>query len=157
MYGLRAGIVAGRSGGDSAMRSAALAASAPRKYAQNQFTLGVFRDEIGRMAMRGFGQGVLLETNVRQVIQNASRYLTGAAKHVRYDEHHDNRRTYNQSSNVNSLATRSMSVTNRISSVGGRDRYAHQTQQRGRGLRMRNARRSFMGKNHRCVRMAGSH
>ena len=58
---------------------------------------GVFRDEVGRMAMRGFGEGALEESRRQaKVIQNAARYLTGAAQAGIGGNSYDNRRTYNQ-------------------------------------------------------------
>jgi TP901 family phage tail tape measure protein len=140
MYGLRAGIVAGRSGVISAMRSAALAAvSAAKSTLKISSPSGVFRDEIGRMAMRGFGQGVLLETKRQaRVIQNASRYLTGAAKHGSVTTNtNDNRRTYNQSSNVN-LTGNTFYVRDEqdIRALAVEIATLTKRQQRGRGLRM---------------------
>ena len=63
----------------------------------------VFRDEVGRMTMKGWGQGMLLESRDQaKVVANAARYLTDSAKEssVAYASN-DNRKTYNQSSNVN--------------------------------------------------------
>jgi hypothetical protein len=41
----------------------------------------VFRDEVGAMTMKGFGEGVSAEAKRQaSVISNAARYLTGAAK-----------------------------------------------------------------------------
>ena len=62
----------------------------------------VFRDEVGRMTMKGWGLGVSLESREQaKVVANAARYLTNAAKEssVAYASN-DNRKTYNQSSTV---------------------------------------------------------
>ncbi len=140
MAGLTAGINAGRSGVINAMRSAAKAAvSAAKKELKIASPSRVFRDDVGRMTMKGFGQGVLLETKAQaKAIQNAARFLTGEAKEsaIAYSSS-DNRKTYNQQSSVNlsgntfyvrdeqdiySLATEIATLTKR--------------QQRGKGLRM---------------------
>ena len=63
MAGLRAGILAGRSGVFSAMRSAAReAVNAAKKELKIKSPSQVFRDEVGVMTMRGFGAGVLKES-----------------------------------------------------------------------------------------------
>ena len=54
------------------------------------------------MTMKGWGQGVLLESRAQaKVVANAARYLTNSAKEssIAYSSS-DNRRTYNQASNV---------------------------------------------------------
>ena len=140
MAGLKAGINAGRSGVISAMRSAAQAAvNAAKAELKIHSPSGVFRDEVGRMAMRGFGEGALLESKQQaKVIQNAARYLTGAAQGgISSGNTYDNRRTYNQNANstiqvaqmvvrdeqdIHALAVEIASLTRR--------------QQRSRGLRM---------------------
>lgn len=99
----------------------------------------VFRDEVGRMMVRGIGVGVEQEGKAQaKIIQNASRYLTGAAQAgVGGSYSYDNRKTYNQNAtstirveklyvrdeqDIRSLAIEIASLTKR--------------QQRGRGLRM---------------------
>ena len=82
MLGLGLGILSGRAFVVAAIktvaRAAVLAAKAELKI---QSPSGVFRDEVGRMAMKGLGQGALLESKAQaKVIQNAARYLTGAAQ-----------------------------------------------------------------------------
>ena len=63
MAGLRAGILAGRSGVISAMRAAAReAVNAAKKELKIKSPSQVFRDEVGVMTMRGFGAGVLKES-----------------------------------------------------------------------------------------------
>lgn len=60
MAGLKAGINAGRSGVVSAMQSAARAAvNAAKKELKIASPSRVFRDEVGSMTMKGFGEGVL--------------------------------------------------------------------------------------------------
>lgn len=59
----------------------------------------VFRDEVGRMAVRGIGVGALEESKQQaKVMRNAARYLTDAAQTgiVTGGSYADNRRTYNQ-------------------------------------------------------------
>ena len=104
MQGLSGGILSGQAGVVSAMIQAARAAvlAAKRELKINSPS-GVFRDEVGRMAMRGWGQGFLLESKKQaKVVANASRYLTGTAKEnsIAYASN-DNRKTYHQSSSVN--------------------------------------------------------
>ena len=86
MAGLRAGILAGRSGVISAMRSAAReAVNAAKKELKIKSPSQVFRDEVGVMTMRGFGAGVLKESKEQaKVIRNASRFLTGEARDWRH-------------------------------------------------------------------------
>ena len=82
MAGLKAGILAGRSGVISAMRSAASeAVNAAKKELKIKSPSQVFRDEVGTMVMRGFGAGVLKESKEQaKVVRNASRFLTGEAR-----------------------------------------------------------------------------
>ena len=104
MAGLKAGINAGRSSVIAAMKSAARAAvTAAKSELKIKSPSGVFRDEVGRMTMKGFGQGVLLEScEQAKVIHNAARYLTGEAKAGSISAtSNDNRRTYNQTNSVN--------------------------------------------------------
>ena len=140
MNGLKAGINAGRSGVISAMRSAAKAAvNAAKSELKIKSPSGVFRDEVGRMAMRGFGEGALLESRQQaKVIQNAARYLTGAAQNgLGGGNSYDNRKTYNQNAtssiHVDQLVVRDeqdvRSLAVEIASLTKR-------QQRGRGLRL---------------------
>lgn len=140
MAGLRAGIVAGQSGVISAMRTAARAAvNAAKSELKIKSPSVVFRDEIGRMAMKGVGVGALLESRKQaKVIRNASKYLTDAAKggSVAYADN-DNRRTYNQQSSVN-LSGNSFYIRDEqdIRSLAIEIATLTKRQQRGRGLRM---------------------
>jgi len=140
MTGLAAGIRAGQAGVVSAMRSAARAAvSAAKRELKIASPSGVFRDEIGRMTMKGFGQGVLLESKAQaKTIQNAARFLTDEAKSgsVAYTTS-DNRRTYNQQSSVN-LSGNTFYVRDEqdIRSLAVEIAALTKRQQRGKGLRM---------------------
>ena len=140
MAGLTAGINAGRSGVISAMRSAAKAAvSAAKSELKIKSPSGVFRDEVGRMAIKGLGLGALLESKAQaKIIRNAARFLTDEAKEgaVAYSKN-DTRRTYNQQSSVtltgNTFYVRDdqdvRALAIEIASLTKR-------QQRGRGLKM---------------------
>ena len=139
MAGLKAGINSGKSGVVSAMRSAAKAAVNAAKCALKIASpSGVFRDEVGVMTMRGFGEGVLQESKEQaKVISNAARYLTTAAQGGIGSASYDNRRTYNQNTtstiqvdklyvrdeqDIRSLAVEIATLTRR--------------QQRGKGMRL---------------------
>ncbi|MEA4896897.1 MAG: phage tail tape measure protein [Christensenellaceae bacterium] len=140
MAGLKAGINAGQVGVVAAMRAAAraavLAAKSELKIASPS---GVFRDEVGRMAMKGFGLGALLESKAQaKVIRNATRFLTGEAKEgaIAYSSN-DNRRTYT-SQNTISFAGSNFYINDKQDAFALAVEIASLTrrQQRGRGLRM---------------------
>lgn len=140
MAGLKAGINAGRSGVVSAMQSAARAAvNAAKKELKIASPSRVFRDEIGSMTMKGFGEGVLQESRVQaRTIRNAARFLTGEAKEgaIAFGNN-DNRKTYNQTSSVN-LSGNNFYVRDEqdIRSLAIEIATLTKRQQRGRGLRM---------------------
>ncbi|MGI6236236.1 MAG: phage tail tape measure protein [Candidatus Excrementavichristensenella sp.] len=140
MAGLKAGINAGRSGVVSAMQSAARAAvNAAKKELKIASPSRVFRDEIGTMTMKGFGEGVLQESRVQaRTIRNAARFLTGEAKEgaIAFGNN-DNRKTYNQTSSVN-LSGNNFYVRDEqdIRSLAIEIATLTKRQQRGRGLRM---------------------
>ncbi|MBO5567730.1 MAG: hypothetical protein J6A79_02120 [Clostridia bacterium] len=140
MAGLKAGINAGRSGVISAMQSAARAAvNAAKKELKIASPSRVFRDEIGSMTMKGFGEGVLKESRVQaRTIRNAARFLTGEAKEgaIAFGST-DNRKTYNQTSSVN-LSGNNFYVRDEqdIRSLAIEIATLTKRQQRGRGLRM---------------------
>jgi len=99
MIGLGIGILSGKSSVVTAIRIVANSAVAAAKEALKiQSPSRVFRDEIGAMAMKGFGEGVLRETESQaRAIRNAARYLTGEAQAgVSNSYAFDQRRTYNQ-------------------------------------------------------------
>ena len=79
--GLAAGITSGTSQVTAAIVALANAAVAAAKEAlQIHSPSRVFRDEIGAMAMAGFGEGVIAQTEAEgKVIRNAARYLTEEA------------------------------------------------------------------------------
>ncbi|MBR5986508.1 MAG: hypothetical protein IK019_08875, partial [Clostridia bacterium] len=81
--GLASGILSGMSAVTSAIVSVASAAvAAAREALQIHSPSRVFRDEIGAMAMAGFGEGVISQTNAQgRIIRNAARYLTGEARY----------------------------------------------------------------------------
>ena len=105
MLGLVAGINAGRSGVIAAMRSAARDAV---KAAKNELKIkspsAVFAEEVGAMAMKGFGQGILTESPEQaKIIRNAMRFMvdtasTEADKTGRITTNNDYR---NQSATIN--------------------------------------------------------
>jgi len=140
MAGLRAGILAGRSGVISAMRSAAReAVNAAKKELKIKSPSQVFRDEVGVMTMRGFGAGVLKESKAQaRVIRNASRFLTGEAREGSIvTNSSDNRKTYNN--NVSStIQVQQMVVRDEqdIRSLAVEIATLTRRQQRGKGLRM---------------------
>lgn len=112
MSGLAAGIRAGKAGVISAMREAAKSAvKAAKDEMKIQSPSRVFRDEVGVMAMRGLGEGILKETEAQvKAVRKASRYLIDEARESTvYTANTDNRRTYNQQSTVN-LNVSSMNV-----------------------------------------------
>jgi hypothetical protein len=139
MAGLKAGINSGKSGVVSAMRTAAKAAvNAAKSALKIASPSGVFRDEVGVMTMRGFGEGVVKESKAQaKIISNAARYLTTAAQGGIGSASYDNRRTYNQNTtstiqvdklyirdeqDIRSLAVEIATLTRR--------------QQRGKGMRL---------------------
>ena len=140
MAGLKAGITAGRAGVVSAMQSAARAAvNAAKKELKIASPSRVFRDEIGSMTMKGFGEGVLQESRVQaRTIRNAARFLTGEAKEgaIAFGNN-DNRKTYNQTSSVN-LSGNNFYVRDEqdIRSLAIEIATLTKRQQRGKGLRM---------------------
>ena len=140
MAGLTAGINAGRSGVISAMRSAAQAAvSAAKSTLKIKSPSRVFRDEIGAMTMKGFGEGVLTESRAQaRIIRNAARFLTDEAREgAIVNNTTTQNRTYNQQSSVtltgNTFTIRDeqdiYALANEIAALTRR-------QQRGKGLRM---------------------
>ena len=85
MAGLKAGILAGRSGVISAMRSAARdAVNAVKRELKIKSPSGVFRDEVGRMFMRGFSEGVEDEMPalLSGISENMDRIVSGAQQVV---------------------------------------------------------------------------
>ena len=139
MSGLVAGINAGRSGVIAAMRGAVRSAvNAAKTELKIASPSGVFRDEVGVMAMRGFGEGALKETKAQaKAVKNAARYLTDAAQEGVIGNPASSSRTYNQNSTVN-LNVQSMNIRDEqdIRSLAIEIASLTKRQQRGRGLRM---------------------
>jgi len=140
MAGLKEGINAGRFSVITALRSAVQSAVTAAKAALKIASPSkVFRDEIGSMTMKGFGEGVLQESRVQaRTIRNAARFLTGEAKEgaIAFGNN-DNRKTYNQTSSVN-LSGNNFYVRDEqdIRSLAIEIATLTKRQQRGRGLRM---------------------
>ena len=140
MQGLRSGILAGRSGVISAMRSAARAAvNAAKAELQIHSPSRVFENEVGVMTMRGFGEGVLKESKTQaRIIRNAARYLTGEAKEGSIvTTSNDNRRSYDNSV-TSTIHVQQMVVRDEqdIRSLAVEIATLTRRQQRGKGMRM---------------------
>ena len=140
MAGLAAGVRSGQASVVSAMRAAARATvNAAKSELKIHSPSRVFEDEVGRMAMRGLGQGYLLESKKQAgIIRNATRYLTGEAKSgAIVTNASDNRKTYNQNSTV-SFAGSNFYINDRQDAYSLAVEIASLTrrQQRGKGLRM---------------------
>lgn len=141
MSGMAAGVRAGQSAVISAMRSAAQNAVAAAKNAlQIHSPSRVFRDEVGVMTMKGFGQGVLQETKEQaQIIRNASRYLTSEAGSSAVAATNDNRKTYNTDNSTSfSFAGATFEVRSEqdVRDLAVEIATLTRRNQRGRGLRM---------------------
>ena len=140
MTGLKEGITAGRSSVITAMKSAVQAAVTAAKSALKIASPSrVFRDEVGEMAMKGFGEGILEESKAQaQIVKNAARYLTDEAKEgaIAFGST-DNRKTYNNTSSVN-LSGNNFYIRDEqdIRSLAVEIATLTRRQQRGRGLRM---------------------
>ena len=140
MAGLAAGIRSGQASVVSAMRRAASAAvSAAKSQLKIASPSRVFRDEVGAMTMKGFGEGVSAEAKKQaSVISNAARYLTGAAKDSAIGFNTSNiQNSYSQDSSV-TLSGNSFYVRDEqdIRSLAIEIATLTKRQQRGRGLRM---------------------
>lgn len=138
MQGLKNGIIAGQSGVIQAMKGAALAAvNAAKEALQIRSPSRVFEDEIGAMAMKGFGEGITGEARRQaKIIRNAAKYLTGEAKEGVLAGGTDNRKTYNSESTV--MVTGNTFMLNDrqdIEALAVELATLTQTQQRGRGLK----------------------
>lgn len=141
MFGMAAGVRAGQSAVIAAMRSAAQNAVAAAKNAlQIHSPSRVFRDEVGAMTMKGFGQGVLQETKEQaQIIRNASRYLTSEAGSSAVAATNDNRKTYNTDNSTSfSFAGATFQIRSEqdVRDLAVEIATLTRRNQRGRGLRM---------------------
>ena len=97
----------------------------------------VFRDEVGAMAMKGFGLGFEDEAaRQAKAIRNASRYLTGEAQAGAIAGTTDNRRTYNNETSV-TVHVDSLAVNDRqdVQALATEIAALTSRQQRGRGAR----------------------
>ena len=140
MQGLRNGILAGRSGVISAMRSAARAAvNAAKAELEIHSPSRVFENEVGVMTMRGLGKGVLKESKTQaRIIRNAARYLTGEAREGSIvTTSNDNRRSYDNSV-TSTIQVQQMVVRDEqdIRSLAVEIASLTRRQQRGKGMRM---------------------
>lgn len=141
MFGMAAGVRAGQAAVIAAMRSAAQNAVAAAKNAlQIHSPSRVFRDEVGAMTMKGFGQGVLQETKEQaQIIRNASRYLTTEAGSSAVAATNDNRKTYNTDNSTSfSFAGATFQIRSEqdVRDLAVEIATLTRRNQRGRGLRM---------------------
>ena len=136
MAGFRNGIMAGRSGVINAMRDAARAAvNAAKQELDIHSPSRVFEDEIGAMAMKGFGKGFTNEAKKQAAaIKNASRYLTDEAKDSAMSG--SNNRTYNSESNV-TVTGNTFIVNDKqdVQALANEIAALTRQKQRGRGLR----------------------
>ena len=140
MSGLAVGILKGRSLVNTAMKLAARSAVlAAKKELVIESPSHVFRDEVGVMVMKGFGEGILEESaNQAKIIRNASRFLTGEAKEasIGYNTSYDQRK-YDQSSSV-TLTVGSLNVRSDqdVHDLAVEIASLTRRQQRGKGMRM---------------------
>ena len=142
---ITSGITAGIRSGQSAVIQAAVTAarsalSAAKAALAIHSPSGVFREEVGLMAMKGMGQGFLDgQEEQAKIIRNAARYLTEEAQGgiVAGNTHNDNRQTFHQQSSVN-LTGNSFYIRSDqdIHDLAVEIATLTRTQQRGRGLRM---------------------
>ena len=140
MLGLANGIRSGQASVVSAIRKAA---SDAVKAAKDELKIAspsrVFRDEVGAMTMRGFGQGIVVETKKQAaVISNAARYLTNAAKDNAIGFNASSvQNTYSQDSSV-TLTGNSFYVRDEtdIRSLAVEIASLTKRQQRGKGFRL---------------------
>ena len=139
MDGLKQGIRNGTADVVDAIRAAArTAVSAAKDELKIQSPSRVFRDEVGAMVMKGFGEGVFRATEAQaRILSNAARYLVTTTRSGVSNTTYDQRRTtYNQDSSatiqVQQLVVRDeqdvRSLAIEISALTRR-------QQRGKGMR----------------------
>lgn len=129
--GMAKGVTDGSSQLVSAMQSAAEAAVAAAKEALDIHSPSrVFRDEVGAMVMKGFGQGIESEERHQsEIIRNAAKHITTEAQTAVAGAHSTRSTTYNTDASINftgsqftirdesdvySLATEIAALTKRI-------------------------------------------
>ena len=139
--GIASGIRSGQSSVIQAAVQAARSALAAAKAALDIHSpSGVFRDEVGLMAMKGLGEGFLEgEKEQARIIRNAARYLTEEAQSgiVVGNTHNDNRQTIQQHSSVNLTGNNFYVRSDQdVHDLAVEIATLTRTQQRGRGLRM---------------------
>jgi len=142
---ITSGIAAGIRSGQSAVIQAAVTAvrsalTAAKAALEIRSPSGVFREEVGLMAMKGMGEGFLEgQQEQAKIIRNAARFLTEEAQGgiVAGNTHNDNRQTVHQQSSVN-LTGNSFYIRSDqdIHDLAVEIATLTRTQQRGRGLRM---------------------
>lgn len=138
MMGMRTGILAAKSSVISAAVGVAQAMLAATKTELGIHSPSkVFQDEVGKMAMKGFGQGFTDEAaRQARVLKNASRYLTGEAQAGAIAGTTDNRKTYNNDTSV-TVHVDSLAVNDRqdVQALATEIAMLTSRQQRGRGAR----------------------
>lgn len=139
MAGVARGIITGAGDAQKAMRRAMGQITAVAKETLDiNSPSRVFEDEVGAMAMKGFGKGYEEEAEKQaKIIKNASRYLTGEAKAGAIAGGTDNSRTYNSESSV-TVTGNTFVVNDRqdIQSLATEIATLTRSQQRGRGAKM---------------------
>lgn len=136
--GIAAGITSGTSSVTSAIVALANAAVAAAKDALDIHSPSrVFADEVGAMAMAGFGEGVTDEAkNQGRIIRNAAKYLTGEAKNGTVSGINTRTYTYNTDASI-SFAGANFTVKDKTDVYALAQEIAALTkrQQTGRGAR----------------------
>ena len=138
--GIASGISSGQAGVISAAeRVAQSAISAAKEALDIHSPSGVFREEVGLMAMKGLGEGFLEgQEEQARIIRNAARYLTEEAQGgiVAGNTHNDNRQTIQQQSSVNLSGNNFYVRSDRdIHDLAVEIATLTRTEQRGRGLK----------------------
>ena len=141
---ITSGIASGIRSGQSAVIQAAVTAarsalSAAKAALAIHSPSGVFREEVGLMAMKGMGEGFLEgQKEQARIIRNAARYLTEEAQGgiIAGNTRNDNRQTFHQQSSVN-LTGNSFYIRSDqdIHDLAVEIATLTRTEQRGRGLR----------------------
>ena len=136
---ITSGIASGiRSGQSAVIQAAVTAARSALAAAKAALAIhspsGVFRDEVGLMAMKGMGEGFLAgQKEQARIIRNAARYLTEEAQGgiVAGNTRNDNRQTFHSQSSVNLTGRSDQDIHDLAVEIATLTR----TEQRGRGLR----------------------
>ena len=141
---ITSGIASGiRSGQSAVIQAAVTAARSALAAAKAALAIhspsGVFRDEVGLMAMKGMGEGFLAgQKEQARIIRNAARFLTEEAQGgiVAANTRNDNRQTFHSQSSVN-LTGNSFYIRSDqdIHDLAVEIATLTRTEQRGRGLK----------------------